>query len=411
MLNATHSQEQLAAEFARETARLRASGVLGESGRLLELFDFLASRGAKAEPASQAEIAEQVFGQSGVDSDDATVRVYIHRLRKRLQDHYDKRGEGAAGGQLAIPAGTYALRFLPEEREANDDDRNIPAGRHMLPGRMLIPGLVALAALLLVGGFVLGGAFGGGPEATRPNAIWKPFIESDRPIALVVGDYYMFGEIDPVRPEEGRLIRDFRINSPTDLVRAQQEQPERYDFAEDFGINYLPFAVSYGLQDIMPVLSRKAGDVSVVAASQVTSDIFRTHNVVYLGLVSGMGLLEEVNFRDSGIGLGPSYDELIDKETGRHYVSTEARNVASQNYYRDYGYLSVFREPSGALIAVVAGARDTGLRGISPIVVQHELPDAVEDLAESGESYELLYEITGQQGADLSEKLLLAASR
>ena len=29
------------------------------------------------------------------------------------------------------------------------------------------------------------------------------------PIVVVVGDYYMFGEIDPIRPEEGRLIRDF----------------------------------------------------------------------------------------------------------------------------------------------------------------------------------------------------------
>ena len=70
--------------FADEIARVKASGVLGESGRLAELFNFLAERGDDAEAVSQAEIAETVFGQGASESDDATVRVYIHRLRKRL---------------------------------------------------------------------------------------------------------------------------------------------------------------------------------------------------------------------------------------------------------------------------------------------------------------------------------------
>ena len=108
----------------------------------------------------------------------------------------------------------------------------------------------------------------------------------------------------------------------------------------------------------------------MVAASQFSSDAFRTHNVVYLGLFSGMGLLEDVNFTHSALTLGASYDELIDSASGRRYVSNAARNLASSGYYRDYSYLGLLREPGGALVAVVAGARDTGLRGLATIAAR-----------------------------------------
>ena len=42
------------------------------------------------------------------------------------------------------------------------------------------------------------------------------------------------------------------------------------------------------------------------------------------------------------------------------------RNLASPVSYRDYGLVERFRAPGGALVAIVAGARDTGLRGLAP---------------------------------------------
>ena len=72
--------------FGAEVARLRGAGIAGQGGRLADLFDFLAGRGPDAPPATQAEIAGAVFRQALVDADDASVRVYVHRLRKRLED-------------------------------------------------------------------------------------------------------------------------------------------------------------------------------------------------------------------------------------------------------------------------------------------------------------------------------------
>ena len=398
---ATEQAASAESAFAEEVARLKRSGVLGETGRLAELFDFLARRGAEAEAASQAEIAETVFGQAASESDDATVRVYIHRLRKRLEDYYAENGEGPSG-RLTIPAGAYALRFAAVAQE--ETAAGIP--------RKWRPLAIPAAVMLLVLAAFFAGRFGGS-DAAPVNPIWEPFLESDRPIVVAVGDYYIYGEIDPMNPEDGRLVRDFNVNSKTDLARLQESDPARYEIATDMGLNYLPFSSAYGLADLMPILTQHGKRVSVIPASQVTSDTFRTSNVIYVGLVSGMGLLEDVNFMSSGFMVGETYDQLIDLDGNKTYTSEEALNLASPDYYRDYGYFAEFREPGGALVAVVAGARDTGLRGLAPIIAGKDLPDRLDQLAHvSGDrGFEALFEINGQQGADLSEKLVKARQR
>jgi hypothetical protein len=397
-----------AGHFDAEVARVRASGALGESGRLLELFDFLAARGAAALPASQAEIAERVFGQTETSVDDATVRVYIHRLRKRLEEYYADKADNGGGPRLAVPPGTYALRLRGDEAEAAEPEPG-PVPTAPPRPRWLLPALAVALVLALVGAFALGRVLGSG-GAPAANALWQPFLDSPRPTLIVVGDYYMYGEIDPVRPEEGRLIRDFRVNSPADLELMQDLEPDRYAIGEDVGLNYLPFSSAYGLRAIVPVLARGGRQVSVIPASQLEPDMLNYFDVVYVGLVSGMALLEDVNFMDSGFTVGESYDELFDKKSGRTFTSEEARNLPSPAYYSDYGYIARFRSPSGALVAVVAGARDTGLRGIAPIVAGETLPGELGKVAAAG-NFEALFQITGQQGADLSEKLLIARKR
>jgi hypothetical protein len=266
-------------------------------------------------------------------------------------------------------------------------------------------------AAALAGAAVVGRISAGPGDAPPVNAFWQPFLESDRPIVVVVGDYYMFGEIYPVEPERSRLIRDFRIDSPSDLAAMQEVEPERYGNAEDVGLSYLPLSIAVALRDVVPVLARQGKSVRIIAASELDADTAREANIVYLGLISGMGLLEDVTFARSGFAVGESYDEVIDRAARRTYTSEEARSRTSPVVYRDYGYLARFEAPGGTLVAVVAGARDTALRGLAPISTEADLPDQLEDLAEDDGPFEALFQVTGQQGADLSERLLVARAR
>ena len=394
----------LRAMFEREVDRIRSSRMLGASGRVLELFNFLAARGPSSPAASQAELATSVFNQSESMADDATVRVYIHRLRKRLEEFYSAHGEGPDKVRLTLPPGSYALKLLSAEGEV----QVIRAGReHRRPGWRL---LVAVVALALLAGLLVGRLLPSDDAAPAANALWTPVLQDSRPILIVLGDYYMFGEIDSVSPESGRLIRDFSVNSPDELNLMRYLYPERYGSAEDFGINYLPFSAAYGLERIVPILSRGGRQVSVIASSDLNPDMLNYFNVVYVGLFSGMGMLQDETFSRSSLRIGDSFDELIDEQSNTTYVSEEARRATSGAHYRDYAYVSQFQTMSGAIVVVVASARDTGLRAIAPLLTRSKLPSEVAEAAKF-EQYEALYQVTGQQGADLSERLLFARPR
>ena len=394
------------AAYHAEAARLRAAGVGGKAGRLAELFAYLAERGPDSSSATQAEIAAAVFGQTQTDADDATVRVYVHRLRKKLEDHYRDHPPAPGAPVLEIPAGIYALQLaadmaVPPLPVAVPE----PAAAQALPRKWL-----ALAAAGVLAAF-LAGWWLSGHEHSAPNAIWEPLVASDRPVLLVLGDYYLFGEIDPVIPENGRLIRDFRVNSAEDLLRLQGSEPDRYGNAEDVGLNYLPFQSAYALQHVTPLLSGEGKAVEVVPASAVTADMLATHDVVYVGLLSGLGLLEDIVFgQTSSLRVGDTYDEIHDKRGQQRWISDEAMRIAAPVFYRDYAYVARFRATGGALVTVVASERVTGLRGIGPIVTARHLPDELAGAA-GGDGFEALIQFTGQQGADLSEQLVLVRPR
>lgn len=393
------------AAYRAEVARLLAAGVAGKAGRLAELFDYLAQRGPLAPSATQAEIAAAVFGQTETDADDATVRVYVHRLRKKLDDHYRDHPPARGATVLEIPAGVYALQLLPGEAPAG-----LPAPPPpVAPAPAMPRKLLGLAAAAVVAAFALGWWLSERDHAA-PNALWEPLVASDRPVLLVLGDYYLFGEIDPVIPENGRLIRDFRVNSAEDLLRLQNSEPERYGNAEDVGLNYLPFQSGYALQQITPLLVAEGKQVEVIPASEMTAEMLGTHDVVYVGLLSGMGLLEDIVFAQSSLQVGETYDEIRDKRTGREWMSDEAMRIAAPVFYRDYAYVTRFHAPGGALVTVIASERVTGLRGVGPIVTARHLPGEL-DQAAAGSGVEALIRFTGQQGADLSENLELVRPR
>lgn len=397
-------------DYAAEVARLRNAGVAGQSGRLRDLFDYFAERGPDAHPPTQAEIAQAVFGQSESDADDATVRVYVHRLRKKLDDHYLAHRPAADQSVLEIPAGVYVLRPVAvaelEVLPIQVSNLHSATGESRKGAMRYWP---VLAGLALVAAFLAGIAINRGLSASS-NAIWQPLAESDRPVLIVLGDYYLFGEIDPVRPDEGRLIRDFRVDSAEDLLRMQEANPDRYGYAEDVGLNYLPFQSAYALQEVVPLLARQGKQVEVIAGSQLTSNMLNDYDVVYLGLLSGMGLLEDVTFSGSSLRIGDTYDEIIDRESGQRWISDEARRLASPAFYRDYAYVARYLAPGGAQVIAIASERVTGLRGIGPVVTAADLPETVSDAARNG-YFEALFLVTGQQGADLSDRIIMAKSR
>jgi hypothetical protein len=405
----TEATTQLDPAALAEIARVRESGVLGQSGRLLELFDFLALRSADGRPPKEAEIALAVFGKSDADAlrDDPVARVYIHRLRKRLDEFYLRNGT-PTGVRLDIPKGDYRIACVNPSavEEAAAAEEMVAA----VPKRKFSWGLIAACvAVVAIGGNVLAWSM----LASRPApvekrladaGIWSEIAASTRPLLIVVGDYYMFGEYED-RVVLKRLIRDFAINNKEDLVYAQRGNPDNVEKYSDVAMQYLPASAAFALADLAPLL-REGRDVQVTLASELTPDRMKTNDIIYVGLLSGLGPLRDPVFSSSRFALGESYDQIIDRKSGKTYTSEAFLAAPGDQMYRDYGFFSVFEGPTGNRIAILSGSRDTAVMGVAEAVTQLDRLARVEQKTPKDGDFEALFEVKGQKHVNLEAQVV-----
>jgi hypothetical protein len=396
-----------------EIARVRASGLLGQSGRLLELFDFLAQRSADGRPPKEAEIALAVFGKSDAEAmrDDPVARVYIHRLRKRLDEFYLRNGT-PAGVRLDIPKGDYRIAGI-NPNAADPADAETPAAVEMVEAparRKMNWGMIAACvAVLAIGGNIvawsmLAGRPAGAEQRLADTDIWSEIAASNRPLLIVVGDYYMFGEYED-RVVLKRLIRDFAINNKEDLVSAQRGDQDSIETYSDVAMQYLPASAAFALADLAPLL-REGRDVQVTLASELTPDRMKTNDIIYVGLLSGLGPLRDPVFSSSRFALGESYDQIVDRKSGKTYTSEAFLAAPGDQMYRDYGFFSSFEGPTGNRIAILSGSRDTAVMGVAEAVTQLDRLARVVRKTPSKGDFEALFEVKGQKHVNLEAQVV-----
>jgi len=409
-------REQLAAA----AEQFRASGLLGKPGSLSRLFDFLLERTLAGDAPKEIEIALEVFGKSPTFdvSQDAVVRVYVHKLRRRLEDFHAKSGDPALG-RLIIPKGEYRIVLEPPAvLEAPAELAITPAvsepavRKERTSPRWLWP-VLTLVLGLAIGGVVALFASRWSEDAElralRANPVWAPLLEDDVPITIVVGDYYLLGETDQ-NGDVRRLVREFFINSHSDFLEYAELDPQLVQKYRNLNLTYLPTSSAFTLQDIAPILGRRKR-VNVALMSSFDVSLLKSTHVIYVGFFSGLGVLGDPVFAASRVSPGGSFDELIDSKTNETYLSTAMPlQGGGDASYRDYAYFSTFEGPSGHRVLVIAGTRDTGVRQMGEILSQPAMLDDLTRRARGQRQFESLYEVYGVAQASIKAKLLFVAA-
>jgi hypothetical protein len=395
--------------------RIKASGVLGRSPLMQRLFDFLLECSIVGKAPKEIEVAVDAFGK-GAEFDvsqDAMVRVYIHKLRRKLEEFYAGAGAGE-GVRLSIPKGEY--RFAVEAAATPAAANEVPEPAMPPPQatrrRWLTPVLLASAVLNIV---VLALVFLRPTAPTddfrevRQNPVWSPLLNDDRLIFVVVGDYYIFGETDESM-EVKRLVREFDINSPQDLENHTKLNPELADRYMDMELAYLPTASAYALRDVMPVLAPANKRVRIVTMSQLNPAVIKSSDIVYVGYLSGLGMLADYVFASSRLSVGDSFDEIVDRDTKQRYVSQQqGASIRGERKFHDYGYFATFAGPSGNRIIVIAGTRDVAAMHMAETLTTPHALQALTAKAGKMPGFEALYEVYGMDKLNLDGKLLLTS--
>jgi hypothetical protein len=313
--------------------------------------------------------------------------------------------------RLSIPKGEYRMVAEPRPREVAPAPPARPWARYAAAA-------IAVLAVLNIAAWAVFWTTHGTERAlaqAQASAPWAPLLKSEAPTLLVIGDYYIFGEIDE-RAGINRLVREYGINSREDLDAWLMDNPKAMGNYRDLDLYYLPVGAAFALRSIVPIVSRGAArgeTLHVVMASDLTPEMLKRNNIVYLGYLSGLGVLRAPVFAGSRFSFGETYDELIDSQSHKTYVSQEGG--PSPGYAnggdasrRDYGYVTAFKGPAGNRIVVIAGDRDTGLMQAAEALAN---PEALKALAKGGDSFEALYEAQGIGRSSLGGRLLIAAPR
>jgi hypothetical protein len=224
---------------------------------------------------------------------------------------------------------------------------------------------------------------------------------------VVLGDYYVFGQTDASH-QLTRLVREFSINSPSDLEQYLKLHPEEAGEDLDLQLSSLPTAAGYALRDVMPLLAEAHKRVRVALASELNPAVLTSAHVVYIGYLSGMGMLRDLAFAGSRFELGRSDAELIDRATGQRYMSQAAMPHGEEKYH-DYGYFATFAGPTGNQIIVISGTRDVALMHTAETVTQARGLAALTASAHGANAFETLYDVYGMDRMNLDGKLVLSS--
>lgn len=394
-----------------EADAILGSGALGRSPLLKSLFEYLLGQSLEGRRVTEFDVASEVFdrGEQFSSTLDASVRVYIHRLRRKLDEYYSGPGH-AAPQRIVIPNGEYRLVMEDRAAAAGHD-----AAQPRLIARAALPRWIFAAAAALVAVNVGAWAWFAASHPVDPlrevrrSEVWSPLVTDSRPMLVVLGDYFIFGETDG-GPDVRRLVREFDVNSSDDLDRHKLAHPATAGRYVDLELRYLPVGAGVALRKLLPVVAGPDPDrVRVILMSELTPDMLKTHDILYVGYLSGLGLLETPTFAGSRFSIGMSYDELVDMVAQRHYESQAGAAVGSAQPHIDYGYVASYPGPNGGRIMVIAGTRDVALIQAAEALARRSSLDELVGKAKGADAFEALYMVEGLARTNLDGKLVLAA--
>ncbi len=411
----------------QEAASIVRSGALGRSRSYARLLEFLVECSGSGRTPKELEIAMEVFGR-GADFDpsqDSMVRVYAHNLRQKLEQYYAAAGRGQPR-QLVLARGEYRIALAESNAPAAADDA-AAAGPFEQPATVKPAAaprprwhLAAAATALLAIGVVLGAglALQRAPAAPAAAAVaksplWAGLLDDDLPILVVVGDYYIYGELDE-RGDVKRLVRDFSVGSSKELDELMMNDTSLLARYMDLDLTYLPTGSAFALLDLLRVLYTSEKPVRVVSMSEMNEADLKSSHVVYVGYLSALDKLEDFVFASSTLAIGYTYDELRNMDTGELYTSEAGMPEANRNY-RDYAFISTFPGPGGNQLMIVSGTRDAGLMQAAHALADPMFVASMEQARPDSSntqppSFEMLYEVTGYGRTNLDAMLVHTAA-
>lgn len=399
-------------DIETEIAQFRETLASGRSDKLVRLFDYLLERTRAGQFPKETEIATDLFGDKPefILAGNASVRVYVHRLRKKLEEFY-------ADGRpvrISIPQGEYSVKVCDGSHEPGEgrEDASEASG-HARTGLQV---LAALAAFVCLSGLTVwlltsSRLLSDDPEIVG-SPVWNSLHTNGNPNLIVAGDDFLFAQNNALRGTS-QLVRDPLIRNGEALDVVLMRNPEHRGKLRDVDAHFLSAGTTLALAKLQAArLDSMAGGsrpTALTYGSQLTSQMLKAANIVYVGSIACLPpLLRNPLFNASGMKVGANYDELIDRESGRHFRSDGSVISEDRVATRDYGYIARLHGPSGNAIIVIMGTRDPAILQMAQLISDpSKMAMLGRDLPSADGDFEALYEVQTMGNVNVNERRLI----
>jgi hypothetical protein len=114
-------------------------------------------------------------------------------------------------------------------------------------------------------------------------------------------------------------------------------------------------------------------------------------------------------FEASGFKIGNAHNELVDKASGKQFISDSAIPADNQIPRREYGYIASFPGPANNHILVISGNGDQGMVQMADLVSDKiRLNQLRNKLGNKTQAFEALYQVRTMYSQNYGSTLLIA---
>lgn len=254
-----------------------------------KLLDYLVEKNIKNKVPKEIELAENVFnkGSDFNSSEDTSVRVHVHNLRKKLSEYYHEEGP-TDEVRLTIPKGHYQLFFEKTAafEEAHQKTAPLKKNRTVI---LVVSGIAwfVLAYLFFAGKFAPSTI----EKIDNNNRFWSHYFGNKLKTTVIIGDFLVFHEYDKALGRT-RRIQDYQINNRDSLLKFADTLPLRE--IEPWVIGELPHNILFNIIDLYPVFISFDKTFEIAFSSEIDIGYIKNRNIIYIGEFKNLRSLENL---------------------------------------------------------------------------------------------------------------------
>lgn len=374
-------------QISRNLNKVLNSQCFSKSVVIKELFKYLVEKSVNGETPKELEIAYEVFGKSQNNTKEKNIRIYVHNLRKKLTEYYQR--EGAEDDVIfSIPKGGYLVVFSQNRKIVTK-----------LKLAKFSPYVLAFSLIILILSTVIFTSRDR-PKVTR-GFIWEDIYNSNFPVLIILGDHYfinarnIFGTMTATRFTNINSEEEFN-----ELLEAHPEAQGNFEITEQ---TYINKQGPFGLYKVMSFLGGGQVDIDLRYSSALKWEHLIGTNSIFIGSYKTQNILKQA-FEKTGISYVVKNARLIYTTAD----STIVYNTKSEDFLNiEYATFIHFKTKDGRNVMALMSTNDIGnfatVKYLSEPENLKHLKQLVKDF--SSENFKVVFEVRGQRQTEFKIEL------